>query len=637
MCGIAGFIARGQQPEKMIDQMTDALQHRGPDDRGVYTDAFGSGFNIALGHRRLTIIDLTKKGHQPMQSANGDIVLSYNGEVYNYLELREELKAAGYTFDSDSDTEVVLKAYQHWSTDCFARFNGMWGLAIYDRDQERVILSRGRFGQKPLYYSRGEDYFVFASEPKAIFASGQVERQPNYEKIYRYLSGNYRYVDIDDQSFFADVYQVPKASYMVIDSNLNVTTHKYWSLETQSIDETLTDDDAVKTYRELFVDAVRLRLRSDVPVGCMLSGGLDSTAITAVAYKVLNNDITTFSGVTGEDKGVYDESEYIDAVIEATDANYHYIKPDPADIVETVKEMMQYHDEPISTVTWYSLYLIAQQVAREDIPVILNGHGGDELLGGYWDHYHYHFADLEESGQTDQRQREIEGWQSNHGRNPEEIPMWRQRVTDYGNETDSGMSKFADYSSCFTPEFAETYRRDIRVVPLYRPLLQNRMESELFYETLPASLRPEDRNTMAFSLESRSPFLDYRLVEFCFTLPSHMKIRGGLGKWIHREAMKDILPESVRTRMDKAGFIAPADEWFRTVNKEQIQAMINAPAFEQRGIYNVDRVREIFDEHVRQEQNHHMFLWQLINLEIWFNQFFDEPVGTYRQTAGAHQ
>lgn len=626
MCGIAGFISLRSNTDRdqaILDVMTDTLAHRGPNDRGTELLSLDGERVVGLGHRRLTIIDLTRKGHQPMANHSGDIILSYNGEVYNYIELKEELVRLRHRFESSSDTEVVLKSYEQWGTDCFARFNGMWATAIFDGRRRKLILSRGRFGQKPLYYYQQDGLFLFASEPKAIFAHPAAKKAPNYDKIFRYLAYNYRYVDIDDESYFAGVRHVPKGSFLEVDANLEISIRPYWTLNHDRVSHDISDAQAVDRYRELFIDAVRLRLRSDVPVGCMLSGGLDSTAITAVACKVLGNRIKTFSGITGEEKGVYDESDHIDAVVRATQADAVYLKTDPADIFETVEEMLGYHDEPICTVTWYSLYLLAKKVAAQDIPVILNGHGGDELVAGYWDHYHYHFCDLETEGKMSNLKREIDAWLANHHRDPEEIERSRTLIRRYTEEADCGMSRFSDYADCLTPELSERYARRIRVMPLFRPLLQNRLASELLFETIPASLRPEDRNTMAHSLESRSPFLDFRLVEYCFTLPNRMKIRGGLGKWVHREAMRDILPEDVRLRKDKAGFIAPADEWFRTVNREQIETMMASEEFKNRGIYNLPRIRAVFEEHVTGQKNHQMFIWQLINLELWFRKNFD--------------
>lgn len=627
MCGIAGFICPKKADfdfSSVIQNMTNTMVHRGPDDVGNVILTYGEdGKNhIALGHRRLKIIDLSEKARQPMENDSGTIFIIYNGEVYNYIELKEELKKRGYSFTSTSDTEVVLKSYEEWGTKCFEKFNGMWAMAIFDKARNKIILSRDRFGKKPLYYYKTGDEFVFASEIKALLKYPHIKKEPNYEKIFRYVATNYRYVDIDEYSYFKDILQVPKSHYMEIDGNLNIKKYSYWDLTSNIKPLKISEADAIKRFRDLLVDSVRIRLRSDVPVGCMLSGGMDSTSITCISYKILNKPIVTFSGVTGEEKGVYDESDYINSVIKETDANFHYIKPDPADIFDTVDEMLSYHDEPICTVTWYSLYLIAKKIRFENVPVVLNGHAGDELLAGYWDYYHYYFYDLKENGDTQTLEKELKWWKENHQRDVSEIEKYKEYIGGVVENKISEMNRFPDYSGCFSDEVRGDYKKDIRLPKPMDSLLSNRMYSDLFFETIPPSLRPEDRNTMSQSLESRSPFLDYRLAEYCFSLPNKFKIRNGLGKWILREAMKGILPENVRTRRDKAGFIAPADEWFRTINRKQIEDLIESDSFGKRNLFNVGEIRKIFSEHLRKEKNHQMFLWQLINIELWFRKFF---------------
>lgn len=624
MCGITGFLEKNQKNEPLkdvIDKMTDSMQHRGPDDRG--TEVFiDDQLLVALGQRRLSILDLSEKGHQPMWNKRKDIGVVFNGEIYNFIELREELRKKGHDFDSDCDTEVLIEAYDEWGTECFQYFNGMWGMAIYDKRKKKLILSRDRYGQKPLYYYKNGDVFVYGSEIKSLLAHPSVPCKPNVEKIFRYLSTNYRYVDIDDYSYFDGIRQVNKSSVMEVDYDLGSKEYPYWKLEVNEKYTDMTDERAVEEFRELFTDAVRLRLRSDVPVGCFLSGGLDSTSITSTAYKLLKQPIITFSGVTGEKKGVYDESEYIDAVIESTNANAHYLRPEPADIFSTVDEMMKYHDEPICTVTWYSIYLISKMVKGENIPVILNGHGGDELLAGYWDHYQYYFYELSKNGDKDTYEYEVGKWYENHKRDMGEIERTSKYIDGMLSGAVSEMSRFPDYADCFTEEIQSKYKRNIVLENPAHSLVDRRLYSDLFYEAIPASLRAEDRNTMSQSLESRSPFLDYRLAEYAFKLPTKFKIRDGVGKWLLRESMKGILPEKVRTRKDKAGFIAPADEWFRTINKQQILDLINSEGLREIGIFNTDRIMQVFQEHVNKEKNHYMFIWQLINIHFWYKRFF---------------
>jgi asparagine synthase (glutamine-hydrolysing) len=397
----------------------------------------------------------------------------------------------------------------------------------------------------------------------------------------------------------------------------------YWKFEAIRELKRITDEEAIVRYRELLTDAVRLRLRSDVPVGCMLSGGLDSTAITCLAYKVLNKPIVAFSGITGELKGVYDESDYIDAVVRETNAKFHYIKPDPVDLFSTIDEMLGFHDEPVCTVTWYSLYLIAKKVRLENVPVLLNGHGGDELLGGYWDHYHYNFYDLLQNADLKTLEFEIKAWEDNHHRDGAEIEHYRDYIGNLALGKASEIDRFPDYSGCLNEDFSNSYRNKVGWLNHFPSFLSRRLYSETMFETIPASLRPEDRNTMSQSIESRSPFLDYRLIEYCFSLPNRFKIRNGLGKWLTREALRGILPENVRTRKDKAGFIAPADEWFRSTNRAQLAELLNSESLKSRLIFNEGRINKIFQEHLERKANHHMFLWQMINLELWFRRFFD--------------
>lgn len=618
MCGIAGFITKdlGINSKLILDSMTNSLHHRGPDDSGSLCLKMKDSTLVGLGHTRLSILDLSDHAHQPI--ACNDVILVFNGEIYNYLEIRESLKALGHEFESTGDTEVVLKAYLEWGEECFKHFNGMWGMAIFDQRKDRIILSRDRFGKKPLHYYKDNDKIVFSSEIKSIFCYPNIEKKPNYEKVFRYISGNYRYVDIDDSSYYDEIVSVPKGSYMVIDPELRTKENKYWKLqESTYCFDGMRESNIIDSFRELFIDSVKIRLRSDVPVSCMLSGGMDSTSITCVAHKVLGIPVMTFSGITGEDKGVYDESEYIDEVIKETGAEHKYIKPEPSDLFTILEEMLFFHDEPICTVTWYSLYLIAKEIKKHNVKVVLNGHGGDELLAGYWDHYHYYFYDLEDKCEMETLDYEQKAWLKNHDRKVAEICSSRDYIRGLIRKDNSETLRFPDYSVCFSQDFAKKYRRNIDLESGFENLLSQRLHKELLFETVPASLRAEDRNTMAYSIESRSPLLDYRLAEFCFSLPSHFKIRDGVGKWILREAMKGILPEAVRTRKDKSGFIAPADRWFRTTNKREIKELINSSDSHSTDMFNIAQLNKFFDDHTSQNRNHSMFIWQLINMLLW--------------------
>lgn len=613
--------------------MSHSLAHRGPDDAGLVlldpgpggARAFPPGVpspdwsaRAGLVHRRLSILDLSPLGHQPCADPSGRYWMSYNGEVYNYLELREDLKAHGHVFHSGTDTEVLLKGFLQWGSDCFRRFNGMWALAIYDRETGVLVLSRDRFGKKPLYFTRANGALVFASEIKALLACPAVEARPNLRKIAAYAGGHYRLVDGAPDSFFEGISQVPPATVLTIDQQGDIRSERYWSLP---VGATRSDSEAtlIEEYRGLLEDAVRLRLRSDVPVGLLMSGGLDSTAIAAMALRI-QPAIRAFSGVTGE--GYFDESDHVRAMMAHTGISVDFVRPPAEDVWRTLKEMMSFHDEPICTVAWYSLYLLTREIARTGLKVVLTGHGGDELLAGYWDHYHYRFFDLRRQGLDDGP--EVAAWRAQHGRDPVELERERDRIEAAHHRPDVERARFFPHRDALAPALAAA------IAPTgpewqAEEELTRRLARELLFETVPASLRAEDRNMMAFSLENRVPFLDYRLVEFCFSLPSSLKIRGGLGKWIHRKALAGLLPESILWRKDKTGHNAPLDVWLRTSLRARMEGLLADDHAVNRGVYRPGVLTSLFRAHLAGE-NHAMFFWQYMNLRLWADRF--EPVAS---------
>lgn len=634
MCGIAGFFAVNGDcriSQDQIKDMTRAIRHRGPNDSGCLLIDKSTGRNsmfrdsessssldfghIGLGQRRLSILDLSERGQQPMGHSESGVWIVFNGEVYNYVELAKELKGLGYSFETTTDTEVVLKAYVEWGDDSFRRFNGMWSLAVYDPRGDVLHLSRDRFGKKPLYYYDSGQHVVFSSEIKSLFVRKDTPKEVNENKVVDYAGRHYRYVDDDNESFFRDIRQVPKGHILSITGTGSRRLEKYWEVANRPELAAAKEEDLVVMFQELLEDAVRIRLRSDVPVGCMLSGGMDSTSITCMASRH-STDIHTFSGVTGS--GCYDESAYIDSVVDKAGTTHKYIYPDPGEMFDVLREMMTFHDEPVCTVTWYCTYVIIREIAKENIPVILTGHGGDELLGGYWDHYHYNFEDIRAAGASDKQ--EMDAWLANHGRNPQEYARERAYIETLMKDRRVALNKFSRYVDHLSGRITEGISKKIES-PDMNGELAKRLYLEMFRETIPASLRSEDRNMMAFSIENRVPFLDYRLADLCFNIKNEYKIRNGLGKWLLRESMKGVLPEKVRTRKDKAGFIAPFDNWIRNENREQMEEMINARSYVNEEIYDHKKLKELYARHLAGE-DHYMFFWQYINLVVWHEQFW---------------
>jgi asparagine synthase (glutamine-hydrolysing) len=641
MCGIAGIHAWGARrfEPAIVQAMTECLAHRGPDDAG-YTAFSGPGARpatwrpgepappaaarTALGNRRLKIVDLSTAGHQPM--TDGTRWVAYNGEIYNHVELRRELDRIGYAFTSSCDTEVVLHAFDAWGTDCFARFNGMWAIAIYDPRDGSLVLSRDRFGVKPLYVHRGRDELVFGSEIKALLRHPAVPRDPDLGTIYNYVARHYRWVDGGARSFYAGIEHFPKGHWWRIDAEGKVTERRFWALDASRLDESLTDEEALERFRETFCDAVAIRLRADVPVATLLSGGLDSGSVTAVAAQLSGAPVTTFSA-RFEEEG-YDEGRWIQALTRDVGADARFIRPRAAELIPTLERMLDFHDEPVCTATWFVHWLIMEQVAGQGFPVILNGHVGDELFAGYWDHYLYNLADLEDANPA-RFESEYAAWRRNHGRSPGEYERRREALRAGLRPGEASQDAARDHAAVASPELRAAAPPSDRPNPYgSRDRLRGRLHQELMYETVPAVLRPEDRNSMAFAIESRSPFLDYRLVELAFAMPGRFKIRDGLGKWAIREGMKGTLEESVRTRHDKQGLVAPTAHWFRGASHDAVREVLASSELAERGLLAHDEVLRSFDAHVSGAEDHYLEIWQWLNLELWMRQAFDGSTAT---------
>ncbi len=635
MCGITGFFSF--DPNTSIGShelatMTQSLFHRGPDDGGCMllerpgkkALAFspenipkGRRGLVGLGHRRLSIIDLSKNGAQPMVDPEHRIWMVYNGEVYNFKELRARLESLGHVFKSRTDSEVVLKSFCQWGCDCFKEFNGMWAIAFFDEKSGRLTLARDRFGIKPLFFFKDHGRFLFGSEIKSLLAHPLCPKEPNLSKILNYGGRSYRVVDADNHTFFKDIFHLPKSHFCTIDKAGTYACKPYWSLDKLAespVNNTLSRE-TQNQFLELLKDAVKLRMVSDVKLASTLSGGMDSTSITCLAAK-LHPGMETFSSVSGE--GYFDESEYIQSVVDQEGLVSHIITPEIRPLYDIIREMVKAHDEPVCTATWYMHYLISRAIHENGVKVILTGHGADELLAGYWHHYHYAFADLRESGRSDQK--EIQHWLSNHNRSMEEYEREKAYIAKIDQNRFLEIEAFSPYKRALSRTILE-HDTLKPFESVFSGRLTRRLSVELTYDAVPTLLKPEDRNSMAFSVESRVPFLDYRLVEFCFSLGNVYKIRKGLGKKLLRDVMKGILPEKVRTRKEKVGFNFPIDDMVRTVNLEDFRQMIRSDNYINSQVYNPQELKALLEEHVK-GQNHGMFFWQYMNLQLWYERFF---------------
>lgn len=623
MCGIVGIISfkrnspsdeGSQSLAQSIHSMIETLNHRGPDSSGHY---FAKGLNgnppIALGHARLKIIDLSDRGHQPMESENGRYVLVYNGEIYNYIELRSELRSLGHVFRSETDTEVVLRAFMHWGENCLDRFNGMWAFAIYDNFTGRLFLSRDRFGIKPLYYCRTDDAFVFASEIKALFVDHLVTAEPNHRWIFRFVTKGA--VDWDDSTAFNSVYSLLPGHNLTIESNGSISQTRYWNLADCAEDE----ESAEHTFRNLLDDAVRLRLlRSDVPVGTCLSGGLDSSSIVALACNHLNTSMKTFSADYSDPDCT--ERHYIDLMAQKFPIQSHIFSPCPNSFWDTLDRIVWHQDEPFTTYGVFSQWFVFEEVAKQ-VRVALDGQGGDELLGGYYYYFESALNDLfnralasrdqavlKQFWTTLEEAEELTGINLYDRLRRSYYPALKNRdlfTLDYEREFGS----FSEPENVSDKYFSEDLNQT-----LYCTFRRT---------SLPALLHNEDRMSMAFSVEARVPFLDYRLVEFCFNLPASWKIHGTTTKRLLRHAMKEILPDELIGRRDKKGYATPVARWLRNGLREDVKELIRSDAFTQRGIFNQEKVLGRFNDHVRGHSDYTWEIWRWISLEMWFREFID--------------
>ncbi|MGZ4209536.1 MAG: asparagine synthase (glutamine-hydrolyzing) [Actinomycetota bacterium] len=600
MCGVAGFW--GPPDHQLLEAMARVQAHRGPDDEGFFETEHAS-----LGFRRLSIIDI-EHGAQPMGNEDGRVQIVFNGEVYNFRELRAELQAAGHTFRTDSDTEAIVHAYEEWGPECFTRFNGMWAVAILDLrgDRPTVVLGRDHFGIKPLHWARAGERVLFSSEIKAILQDPAFEAEPNEQLIFEYLIWGLH--DHTGGTFFAGVNQVHAATYVVIDDD-GVREHVYWT-PTLATDATPDPDE----FRARFVRSVERRLVADVPVGTCLSGGLDSSSIVSVMTQLLRDHVPdsaslgdrlkTFSAVFDGDP--IDERAFIETELEATGAEKNYVNPTSEVFFEDIEQFVWHTEEPIVSTGPYAQWCV-MRLAADKVKVLLDGQAGDELLAGY---VPYHYVYLKQL----LRERKYtsflhEAWAARDVLKP----LIKRRLSQRRKSFDERTLLRPEYLSSRTPPKDERAQADLK-----RRLLQ-----DLTTYSLPSLLRYEDRNSMAHSIESRIPFLDQELVEWVFRLPPSAIIRDGWSRAILRQGLRKELPEKIRARRWKVGFTTPEMRWLRA-RRAIIQSLFRSPAFGARPYWNGLAVADAFRRACDGEIDDSMFFWRAINVELWLRVYFGD-------------
>jgi asparagine synthase (glutamine-hydrolysing) len=614
VCGIAGAVSANANLQETLKRAELAQRHRGPDSQGTAIERAGQ-WHVGFAHQRLAIIDLTPGGYQPMLSRDGHSLLIYNGEVYNYCEIREELRAEGFTFTTDSDTEVALTALQHWGPQAaFNRFNGMWALAWLDLRANTLLLARDRVGVKPLHYCFSGGALYFASELKGILSMAGSRFALSHQVVGEYLCQSL--LETSEETFFEGIRKVPAGHFAVIDLNepaLRLQFHRYWSIGPGEPREE-SEAELVARVRETFIDAVRLRLRSDVPVGVLLSGGVDSSSIAAAMRQILGSGgrPNLLSAVSTDAR--FDESPFIDLMARHLDTDVIKVtlQFDPARAFELLDEVCWYNDEPVLSFSNVAHYLLMQKAREHGITVVLCGQGADELLCGYRKYLGFYLQQLVGEGR------------------------WLRAIRTYGEFHARGtvLNQFSIREAArYLPSFARGRTLDIRGPALqgFRPVtvgmngcrtVTERQYKDIGKLSVPALLHMEDRMSMAFAREIRVPFLDYRMIGLLAPLATSMKLRAGWTKHIFRRALEPLLPSAIAWRKDKQSFINPESEWLRNELRPAVVEMFRSDSvLYDRGVIDRERLLKKYEAYCKESWNRgrifHREIFTALAIQIW--------------------
>lgn len=606
MCGIAGIINFKQRaiPEQKIRSMMTAMRHRGPNDEGLFIEK-----SVGLGFVRLSILDLSPAGHQPMFSADSRYVMIYNGEIYNYIELRAQLEKKSYRFKSNTDTEVLLTAYMEWGEKCLDYLNGMWAFVIYDTLTKDVFCSRDRYGIKPFYYYVDDEQLVFASEMSPLLKVIDHKIRPNDQMVFDYLAFNR--TDHTNDTFFSKVKRLPHGHVLKIHDN-KYHISRWYDLREKSIVGYSNSEE----FRADFADAVNLRLRSDVPLGVCLSGGLDSSSIVSVLLKDYGlTELNTFSAVYGKgDEG--DESEFIRLYANEL-KNMHYTTPTWKTLFDDKENFVRAHNEPIPSTSPYSQFKVFE-LAAQHVVVTLDGQGADEQLAGYHYFYGFYYKELLLRFRLIKLLSELSSYVK-HQRSLFAIKSWLYFLLPEFLKAGARLAG----RNFISADFFQAHHSTNQVTKtIYNSNSLNDALYDHFEFKLEHLLKWEDRNSMWFSIESRVPFLDYRLVEKTLASPADAKIKNSWTKSILRNAMNGTLPEAIRLRKDKVGFGNPQADWFRQSEfKSYVRDILSSDILKKSNYLNTDKAHDIYDNHLNHNGDFSKDIWKWINLYVWLREY----------------
>lgn len=624
MCGIAGIVTKeGMRPSpQKIKAMAAALAHRGPDDEGFYLKN-----NVALGHRRLSILDLSSAGHQPMESHDGTLKIIFNGEIYNYLELKKELGPRNYK--SNTDTEVLLLAYQKWGPAFLKKLNGIFAFAIWDEKKKILFCARDHVGVKPFYYTFQNGVFYFGSEIKALLAAG-IKACPNGHAIYDYLT--YGYYHHLPETFFKDIYQLPAGHALFLKGG-ELSLEKYWDLAERAKESSAgmigwSDKKVADEFFKILENAVRSQLRSDVPISIQLSGGLDSSMVAAMANKIVRGqrNFRLFSFVYGNYRDK--ETPYIKALAKGLGWNVDFIKILPNDMRNLMNEVTWHQEEPFPGLPTFGQHMLCKASRAENIPVTLGGQGGDEIGGGYEYYMGAFLLDAVRAKGASYAFGELMDYGVRHNVSSVDanLKFFLNSLNAYFLGGASADATSFVRPGVFRPGFAKAFREAPH--PAFAAPLDSHFSNMQYRDItrakLPRILQSSDRSSMAYGVEHRVPLLDHRLVEFGVALAPWFSVRNGEQRFFMRQALKTILPKRVASAPKRA-VPSPQREWFKGELQPWIWSILKSKSFGKREYFDQEKVLEEYKKYCQTPgvPANSFHIWQWIHLETWLRTFFD--------------
>jgi asparagine synthase (glutamine-hydrolysing) len=624
MCGIAGFINREKnapvdERARLLDEMCRVITHRGPDEQGTVVAG-----RAALGMRRLSIIDL-KSGQQPIYNEDGNLAIVFNGEIYNYRELKTKLEARGHKFKTNSDTETIVHAFEEFGADCVRHLRGMFAFAIWDKRDESLFIARDRVGKKPLFYAvTAPGNFVFGSEMKVLLAHGEISPEIDFAALDAYLT--FGYVP-EEFCIFKNVHKLLPGHFLTF-RNGEIKTQKYWDFDYRKVSDIKTEAEYVETLREKIKESVRIRLISEVPLGAFLSGGVDSSSVVGMMSQILETPVKTFSIGFHEDS--FNELKFARLAAKHFNTEHHEFIVTP-DLVETIDELVWHFDEPFADSSALPTFMVSK-MARDYVTVVLSGDGGDELFAGYT----RYVVDRRRSGMAHLPEivrKNLRGLS-------ERLPHGAKGKNYLYNVSLDSIDRYIDSISQYNA---------VRKKSLYSKDLQSKLNGNsgaLRYRNIAASvstgdaidnllyldsktylpadiLTKVDRMSMAASLEARVPLLDHELIELVTQIPANLKMKGLQTKYIFKKAMAGIVPPEILYR-EKQGFGVPIEEWINNQLRARIHETLLERRTLERGYFEKSYIQTLLDEHSKQRRDHSHALWILWMLELWHRRFLDK-------------